>query len=84
MECINSFRRGVLHVINKWGVLKYTTPGILALGAMAEGGFLFLIMLLICVQIGYIAAIERHLPTQVPYLINMLNDPKVKYAVSLS
>ncbi|KAK0430055.1 related to importin beta-2 subunit (transportin) [Armillaria ostoyae] len=35
--------------------------GILALGAMAEG----------CIE-----AIEPHLPTLVPYLINMLNDPK--------
>ncbi|THH08002.1 hypothetical protein EW145_g3006, partial [Phellinidium pouzarii] len=35
--------------------------GILALGAMAEG----------CID-----AIEPHLPTLVPYLINMLNDPK--------
>ncbi|KAL5531979.1 hypothetical protein ACEPAF_5542 [Sanghuangporus sanghuang] len=35
--------------------------GILALGAMAEG----------CID-----AIEPHLPTLIPYLINMLNDPK--------
>ncbi|KAF5357352.1 hypothetical protein D9758_005925 [Tetrapyrgos nigripes] len=35
--------------------------GILALGAMAEG----------CIE-----AIEPHLPTLVPYLINTLNDPK--------
>ncbi|KAG2015342.1 karyopherin Kap95 [Coprinopsis cinerea AmutBmut pab1-1] len=35
--------------------------GILALGAMAEG----------CIE-----AIEPHLPTLIPYLINMLNDPK--------
>ncbi|GBE80766.1 Importin subunit beta-2 [Sparassis crispa] len=35
--------------------------GILALGAMAEG----------CID-----AVEPHLPTLVPYLINMLNDPK--------
>ncbi|KAK0447503.1 armadillo-type protein [Armillaria borealis] len=35
--------------------------GILALGAMAK---------------GWIDAIEPHLPTLVPYLINMLNDPK--------
>ncbi|KAI0767131.1 ARM repeat-containing protein [Fomes fomentarius] len=36
--------------------------GILALGAMAE--------------VGCIDAIEPHLPTLVPYLINTLNDPK--------
>lgn len=27
--------------------------------------------------IGCIDAIEPHLPTLIPYLINMLNDPKV-------
>ncbi|CCM03932.1 uncharacterized protein FIBRA_06084 [Fibroporia radiculosa] len=35
--------------------------GILALGAMAEG----------CID-----AVEPHLPTLIPYLVNMLNDPK--------
>lgn len=31
---------------------------------------------------GCIEAIEPHLPTLIPYLINMLNDPKVKTAPS--
>jgi hypothetical protein len=31
----------------------------------------------LCVLIGCIDAIEPHLPTLIPYLINMLNDSKV-------
>jgi len=58
--------------------------GILALGAMAEG--LFFHSFLMCgvdpFQIGCIDAIEPHLPTLIPYLINTLNDPKVPFSGS--
>jgi len=53
--------------------------GILALGAMAEGDYPYLVPCP-CSDIklsGCIDAIEPHLPTLVPYLINTLNDPKV-------
>jgi transportin-1 len=61
--------------------------GILALGAMAEGrhcGFAFVVILIIrcfyCLPLfaGCIEAIEQHLPTLVPYLINTLSDPKAR------
>ena len=55
--------------------------GILALGAMAEGAHDFagggdppLTVLPGCID-----AIEPHLPTLVPYLINTLNDSKVRH-----
>lgn len=53
--------------------------GILALGAMAEGAsdaWQAATSSLLAV-LGCIDAIEPHLPTLIPYLINMLNDPKV-------
>lgn len=52
--------------------------GILALGAMAEGMPLFCYPLSVADHPqGCIDAVEPHLPTLVPYLINMLGDPKV-------
>lgn len=56
--------------------------GILALGAMAEGRGRLLILCdylwkLMNLLIGCIEAIEPHLPTLIPYLINTLNDSKV-------
>jgi transportin-1 len=55
--------------------------GILALGAMAEGLYFDLRCLLqrhdVISLIGCLDAIEPHLPTLIPYLINTLNDPKV-------
>ena len=53
--------------------------GILALGAMAEGLFLIFVSFAnqLNVSIGCIEAIEPHLPTLIPYLINTLSDPKV-------
>ena len=56
--------------------------GILALGAMAEGT-LSTHLLYGCPLRSYSAssgctdAIEHHLPTLIPYLINMLNDPRM-------
>lgn len=54
--------------------------GILALGAMAEGDLLWnnLSLTAYLSHTGCIDAVEPHLPTLVPYLINMLNDPKVR------
>ena len=54
--------------------------GILALGAMAEGPDGFYLsndLILTSFSQGCIDAIEPHLTTLVPYLINTLNDPKV-------
>ena len=57
--------------------------GILALGAMAEGTHFLLYEFPLrssSTSSGCIDAIEPHLPTLIPYLINMLNDPKVSRA----
>jgi transportin-1 len=55
--------------------------GILALGAMAEGEWIVGSRMVIIADAldepGCIDSIEPHLVTLVPYLINMLNDPKV-------
>ena len=55
--------------------------GILALGAMAEGNAPSIKLRTVTDRSpGCIDAVEPHLPTLVPYLINMLNDPKVTVA----
>jgi transportin-1 len=58
--------------------------GILALGAMAEGDLACLtpksgLTPIWCCVAGCIDAIEPHLTTLVPYLINTLNDAKVRH-----
>lgn len=59
--------------------------GILALGAMAEGERSSVRLLITPYSgfIGCIEAIEPHLPTLIPYLINTLNDPKVSKTLSI-
>lgn len=59
--------------------------GILALGAMAEGAprFAPLVQILYKVNhsLGCIEAIEPYLPELIPFLINTLNDAKVRVGV---